>query len=221
MRYEVEGLTVRAENAAQSADKPNAHVLSWIEVLDHDGRILDYGCGKLRYTIPLAGRTRQVVGVDSAVQLDRAQVVGGCETTVRRYVAEHLENVTVVGQDEPRWRDGPGFDAALCANVLSAIPDRAVRVGVLRDIGASLGPDGRLLACTQYRHSSFAGYAESDRARRYGDGWLIVDARNPAFAHFYGLIDKESLVAHCADAGLRVVRAWVNGKSAYVEAASS
>lgn len=183
--------------------------------LDETTRVLDYGCGKLRYTIPLARRVATVCAVDSEYQLARSQAIGGQTTTVREY-ASHLSNVVVMTPEEC-LSSSIVCDYVLCANVLSAIPDLDARTEVLAAAAGRLSSHGRGLVCTQYRHSSFAEYANCDRARRYADGYLIRDKSHGTSASFYGMIDRPSLVAHVERAGLRVTRSYVHDKSAYVE----
>ena len=76
MRYVVRGLEIRTENAAKPIGRASRWVLKWIEGLPSNAVALDYGCGNLRYTVPLAERVRSVYAVDSEYQVRRVQKLG-------------------------------------------------------------------------------------------------------------------------------------------------
>ena len=219
MHYHVLGKTIRSERAAKSWRQPSAHVLAWIAALPRSFVALDYGCGKLRYTIPLASRVKSVQAVDSALQLKRLQCVGGYQTTVSAYVAKHLPNARALDVDSEAWRRRR-YDAVLCTNVLSAIPTAGARMRVLNSIGDVLKPRGRVLLSTQYRNEYFRRYRDVEGAERCLDGWLVPCPAEPNAATFYGLIDRYALTALADSAGLGVIQSYHRGESAYVVAES-
>src|SRR2546427_92673 len=104
MRYRVRGFTVRSENAAKPVTQPNPYVLKWIRELPQSASVLDFGCGKLRYTIPLADRVRHVTAVDSAVQLCRQQLLNGVRTNIKEYARSYLANARAVAVADPQWQ---------------------------------------------------------------------------------------------------------------------
>lgn len=210
MRYKVQGELIKTENCAKPCAQASTWVLSWIRSLPQKAVALDFGCGKLRYTIPLAKHLRAVFAVDSSYQLFRRQTINGRYATVQEYVKQRLPNVYVSPVQSRRWRHT--FDVILCANVLSTIPDRKVRQRVLRCLGNRLKLNGTILVCVQFRNSHFAGWKHNSRARRYKDGWLVKNAKG---ASFYGIIPPQKLIKACKDAGLKVISGGSHGESAF------
>lgn len=203
MHYKLKGLTIRAENAAQAPSRAGRKVLQWIEALPAEARVLDYGCGKLRYTLPLSKRVREVLAVDSEIQITRVQKVGGERTSLVHYAQRNLQNVRIGTPESVNW-DRPQFDAALLANVLSAVPVKAERRRILSRIRSALRPGGELMICTQFANSTCDSYPDNPRAERYLDGWLVRQPSGNA-ASFYAMLRPAALEKLCRDAALIVV----------------
>ncbi len=214
MHYRIRGRTVRSENAAKPVCQPSKWVLKWINSLADSFRALDYGCGKLRYTVPLSKCVASVYAVDSAIQIGRTQKIAGLRTSISEYVRHHLPNVRVHTVAQSGWKRSR-YDAALCANVLSAIPVRAARLGVLSAIRGVLKRTGQLLVCTQFRNTYFTSCLRNPRAICCNDGWLVDGARGTAF---YAVLPPDTLRKLCLRAGLTVKEEYVRGESAYVVA---
>lgn len=214
MRYRIQGELVRTENCAKPYSQASTWVLAWIHSLPNTAVALDFGCGKLRYTIPLAKQLRSVVAVDSSHQILRRQAINGRYTTVKAYAKRFLSNARVCAVESERWQRT--FDVILCANVLSAIPDRKVRQRVLRRLACRLKTKGKMLVCVQFRNSHFEGWKHNSRARPYKDGWLVKNGRRTSF---YGIIPPQSLINACKDANLTVISSGSHGESAFVIAA--
>lgn len=212
MRYRVRGLTVRSENAAKPITQPNKHVLRWIRGLPKQVAVLDVGCGKLRYTVPIAARVRKVVAIDSTLQLTRIQMVAGARTTVKDYAKAHLANVRVTSATDHTWRQCK-YDYVLCANVLSAIPNQRTRVVLLKDLKNVLKAAGVVLIVVQFRNTYFRDFRKNPNAIPHHDGWLV---RQGSFASFYGLISPGQVARLSRSAGLRIVRSSVHGESAFI-----
>ena len=217
MRYTVRGLEIRSENAAKPASSAGRWMLDWIRTLPRKTTALDLGCGKLRYTIPLAKHISSVTAVDSKVQLDRKQLLFGKVRSVREYVSTTLRNVQISALEDPAWRHRR-YQIVLCTNVLSAVPCRKSRKAILRAAAACLAPRGRLLITTQYRNSHFDGWKATRSAVRYLDGFLVQGKRG---ASFYGLLDAATLAKLCRASGLRILRAAHVKELAYVFAERS
>lgn len=214
MRYNIQGALIKTENCAKPCAQASKWVLSWIRTLPQGAVALDFGCGKLRYTIPLAKRLRTVFAIDSSYQIFRSQTVNGRHTSVEEYAKTHLPNVYVCPVESERWRRA--FDVILCANVLSTIPERKVRQRVLRCLARRLKAKGILLVCVQFRNSHFLGWKHNSRARQYKDGWLVKNARGTSF---YGIIPPRNLIRFCKEANLNVISGGSHGESAFVIAA--
>jgi len=202
MRYSVKRYEIRSENAAKPTSTPAQWLLDWIDKLSPESRVLDLGCGKLRYTKPLSQQVKSVVAVDSKQQVDRSQTIDGEKNvSVRQYVNEYFPNVQVCALDESRWRRWR-YDRILVAYVLSAIPFPAVRKDVLRaarDVLKQRG--GELLIATTFANSRFRDWERTGRGERYRDGFLI---RSQAGTSFYGLIPLEKLRRYCRDVELDI-----------------
>ena len=212
MRYSVRGNEVRSENAAKPACSAGAWLLNWITQLDSRDTALDLGCGKLRYTVPLAIALRSVTAVDSSAQLDRTQKLFGIQTSIREYAAEYLPNVRVCALEETDWRREQ-FGVVLCSNVLSAIPSRSIRNQVVRTAYQRLANGGVFLLTTQYKNSHFAAWGSNPRASRYCDGFLVKTTHGVSF---YALLDSTALVTLCRSSGLTIIEAGHAKEIAYV-----
>ena len=212
MRYNIRGLEIRSENAAKPAHRAGAWILAWIRSLNKGYTGLDLGCGKLRYTAPLARAIVSVTAVDSTIQLDRRQTLFGVQTSVREHVATFLPNVRLCTIEDEHWKKDR-FDVILCSNVLSAIPSRSVRKQVVSNAYQSLAGGGTFLLTTQFRNSHFTGWASNQRASRYCDGFLV---RAKGGASFYGLLDAVALSEVCRSSGFSIIGAGHVNDLAYV-----
>lgn len=212
MHYEIEGALIKTENAAKPISQASKHLLNWIDCLRSNLVVLDYGCGKFRYTIPLARRVSSVYAVDSMCQIEREQMIAGVRTTLRNYAKRHAKNVCVCDVESDKWRRRR-YGVILCANVLSAIPIRKQRQYVLKQLNTVLRQSGQLLVTTQYRNTHFNSYERSPDVRRYLDGWL-GKSRQGNF--FYGVIPPHELERLCVRAGFNVLKSGSKGETAYV-----
>ena len=212
MRYLVRGCEIRSENAAKPTSQTGDWLLKWIKDLCPQSDGLDLGCGKLRYTIPMSKRIRSVTAVDSRVQVDREQVISGERSTVRRYVARHLQNVCVNAVEDKQWQE-VRFDVVLCSNVLSAIPVREVRNELVLSAHRGLKRHGIFLLTTQFRNSYFSAWLTDSRVTKYCDGFLVKGAKG---ASFYALLDSRALVTICRRAGFSIIRSGHSKEVAFV-----
>lgn len=214
MRYHVKGRVIRSENAAKPATQACKWVLSYIRRLPRNSTGLDYGCGKLRYTIPLARRIKKVFAVDSHVQVSRLQKIKGRLSTIPQYASQRLPNVVICTVGQANWR-ATRYDVALVLNVLSAIPVYRVRIDILRTVWGLVRPGGSMLAVTQFWSSYFRRWERSPSAVEHLDGWLV---KSRAGDSFYGLIDLKSLERHCRQAGVNIAETGYcrSGESAYL-----
>jgi SAM-dependent methyltransferase len=215
VRYCLRGLEIRSENAAKPIGRAALWVCQWISRLPLTLKVLDYGCGKLRYTIPLSKRVRSVIAVDSQVQISRQQVVAGRQTTIPAYALDRLGNVQVVGVESFSLASWAALraDLAVCCNVLSAIPVLAERNRVLRRLALAVAPGGYCLFVTQFKNTYFDSYAKRPGAQALLDGWLVPFGLG---ASFYGVIPPKELAGLVASAGFSVVEEGSIGESAFV-----
>ena len=191
--------------------------MNLINELPTSFRALDLGCGKLRYSLVLARRVKQVIAVDSPNQVDRIQKIGHeANVTLRQYVDRRCKNVEVYSTDQRTWKRYR-YDFVLLANVLSAIPTKRSRIQLLmqaRDVMKRRG--GHLLIVTNFSNSRFRDWELNDRAIRYGDGWLLEGSRGNSF---FGMIPLNRLKAYVREVGLTVLSSGTHrSEVAYVEA---
>ncbi len=212
MRYKVLGREIRSENAAKPASSASRWVLKWIRGLSSGARGLDIGCGKLRYTIPLARQILSVTAVDSAVQVNRKQKLKGKVCSVREYARRALPNVRVCAFGESLWRS-ERYDVVICTNVLSAIPCRRTRKQLIKRALRSLNPGGTLLVTTQFKNSHYSSWKTSPNAKPYMDGFIVESRQRTSF---YGLIDARALTRLCRSSGFDVVDSGHVRELAYV-----
>ena len=212
MHYEVDGFTIRSENAARSMAQPSGVLIRWIASQQTANHALDYGCGKLRYSGALAQRCKNLTLVDSKVQLNRVQKLGDETTTVYEYAASHWPHARVLAVEEFE-QDSQLYDLVLCANVLSAIPNVEIRSHVLSLLAEALKPGGTCLFVAQYRNSYFKEVAASPRAIPHLDGWLVT---TPGRNAYFGILSKDKLESLASSHGHELVKSWVKEGSAYV-----
>jgi SAM-dependent methyltransferase len=212
MRYKVGPLEIRSENAAKPLSQAAQPLVKWLRRSSHVSLALDYGCGKLRYSGHLAKKCRRLTLVDSRIQLDRVQMVAGRRATVREFAKRKWPNCKVLSVEE---FDAPRstYDFILCANVLSAIPDKSVLSQVLGRLSRSLKPRGLCLFVSQYRNSDFRKMAASKNARPHLYGWILVTKRG---AFYYGVLDVGRVKELIERRGFLITESWTEGESAYV-----
>jgi SAM-dependent methyltransferase len=217
MRYLVKGNEIRSENAAKPPSAAGKWLLGWIRQLPSNAEGLDLGCGKLRYTIPLSRRIASVTAVDSEIQLTRQQKIGSRVCSIGEYVARHLPNVKVYPSDDLKWQKRR-YDVILCSNVLSAIPLRGTRMGLLKSAYKCLRRDGVFLVTSQFRNSHFSAWKSHPNAEIYLDGYLVHSSKRTSF---YGLLDARSLRRLCVIAGFDIIESGHTKETAYVLARRS
>ncbi len=217
MRYTVRGLEIRSENAAKPASSAGHWVLKWIRSLPTDATCLDLGCGKLRYTVPLAKRLACVTAVDSSIQVERKQFLFGKRCSVREYASGRLPNVAIYCVNQRSWRRRR-YKFILCSNVLSAVPCHKTRKAILCLAFSCLAREGKLLLTTQYRNSHFDKWKHEAHASRYMDGFVV---KRRGRATFYGMLDATALSLLCKKSGFTIVDKGHVKELAYVLASKS
>jgi hypothetical protein len=213
MRYRLRelGLEVRSEYAAKPTGATSGFLLNWIANQSRVPLAIDYGCGRLRYSIPLCSIADRVMCVDSKEQLEKVQIINGTRTTIVEYAksAAQLHAMNIAEFDGARFK----AKLIICINVLSAIPHKSERCRAIQRIASSLASTGICLFSVQHRNSDFDRVQSNGRARPYKDGYVINIGRR---ASFYGLLDREYISKMVVAAGLKLHAAFINGQSTYV-----
>lgn len=212
MHYNINNCIIKSENAALSSKQKNSQIVQFINNLEFCKSILDYGCGKCRYSELLSKKTNSLTLIDSEIQISRTQIIHNERTTVCEYAADHLNEAKVFSIEKIDQIEEK-FDFILCSNVLSAIPNKEYRVNVLKNINKLLSVNGKALVSVQYRNSYFNSYATNPNATKNYDGWLIKKGDSYSF---YGLIKPDSLIGLCENTGLVVEKKILKDGSVFL-----
>ena len=197
MHYRINNILVESDLAAKPTCQINKKMIEIIDNLPKDISVLDYGCGKLRYSIPLSKHVHDVVAIDSSFQVDKKQKRAGLCISPRDY---NCKNLLVDSIESMTWANRK-YDVVFCVNVLSAIPFDLEREIVIQNAKNVLKPNGYMLLVVQYRNSYFTGYRSRDDTIRFNDGWLIK-RKNNKYA-FYGMPSEEKVINMCKDVGFK------------------
>lgn len=214
MRYKASGFVIRSENAAKPASHASGYVIDLLQDIGSASHSLDYGCGKLRYSVHLKQLAKKLTIVASETQLSRTQVVCGQTTTIRDFVTAKWPNVRVINHLDIR-NDRARYGFILCANVLSAVPHVRTRKSIMRLLANRLSARGRALFICQYTNSYFCKQMSDSSVKKIADGFI---KGHPENASFYGLIKPNELRQLVVGAGMTIEKAWIHDQSGYVVA---
>lgn len=212
MHYQINDFLIKSENAALSTKQTNKIILAHINELPKNIVVMDYGCGKCRYSKQLNAHAKKTVLLDSAVQISRTQMIHEERLSVIDYAKKHLSNAYVYSIEEYDF-DKDEFDFILCSNVLSAIPLVDERKKVLRNIKKLLKSTGTALISVQYSNSYFKTYSQNTGAIKHEDGWIIKRGNSYSF---YGIILPNELIELCENVGMEVVKVIKHDGSIYL-----
>ncbi|WP_417660665.1 class I SAM-dependent methyltransferase [Pseudomonas sp.] len=211
MRYVIGGAEIRTENAAKPSSQKSSSVDDYIGSLDNAPSILDFGCGKLRYSDTLVSAASKVTFVDSAVQLSRKQVIREEKTTVEKYVEANYPGCNTVSYEKLNEHNSK-YDVITCTNVLSAIPCKETISDVMNHIFRLLKKDGLAIFVNQHRSSYFKRYESGERLLY---GFLHS---GPKGTSYYGVFDRTAIEQLLTEHGYRVIRTWCVGETTFSEA---
>lgn len=211
MHYTVDSHVIESELAAKSYKQPNKHILKYITQLPKYKKILDYGCGRLRYEIPLSKHADEIFAVDSEEQVSR---INEFEQT-SDIVSQCSCNVNLCSLGSSNWKKQK-YDLVFCTNVLSAIPFEEERIELLKNAKKVLNKSGYIFISVQYRNSYFSKYAHREDAFAYQDGWMIK--RTSEKCYFYALLKVGYIVSLCKKAGFTKCNVKKKDSSCFIEA---
>lgn len=212
MRYLIKKVEIRSENAAKPTHLPARWLKEHISN-DISGDVaVDYGCGKLRYTVILAKKFRKVYALDSKVQIEREQVINGERISILEYSQKPKSNIVPIILNDIDAK-ALKADFVLCANVLSAIPFPPVRRGVLNNIRPMLKQGGKALFSVQYSNSYFTEKLADPMVLKYRDGFMIEKQGRWSF---YGIIAPNRLRRMVGNAGFEVINEKHNEGVVYI-----
>ena len=209
LNYKINGITIRSENAAKPHTMPSSYLCNYIKGSIKNGRALDFGCGKLRYSEQLVNKFETVTFLDSRKQLERVQIIRGVRTTIPEYVTNNYKNANVV-PFESIDKITSHYDFILCANVLSAIPCKSTIYKIISAVRELLKSDGEAMIVNQYKSSYFKKY---ESGIKHLHGYIYQNSRN---ASYYGLLDENVVSKICLDNNLEIIKSWSKAGSSYV-----
>jgi 2-polyprenyl-3-methyl-5-hydroxy-6-metoxy-1,4-benzoquinol methylase len=211
MRYNVNEITIKSENAAKPHTQTSKAVLSYLLAKKNVGKVLDFGCGKLRYSETLNEISSSVTYVDSRVQLTRHQVIKDQKTSVINYVNENYKGSAVVPYEEIDSHNHR-YQLITCTNVISAIPCQYTLKKVLVTINNLLDNDGMVVFVNQHRSSYFKRFLNGQK-RLFG--YVYKGKRGYSY---YGIITPEVMRGLLEINDFTVLKSWNVGESNFVEA---
>lgn len=203
MNYKIEGHNIKSHNAAKPHTQPSKQVIEELNRITEAGKILDLGCGKLRYSEYLYKLSKSIYFSDSRVQLERLQVIKGSRCSVHDYVAQNYPSSKCVAIEDIQSVDET-FNLIFCSNVLSAIPCEAALDETMSAIHKLLSDSGRALIVNQHRSSYFKKF---EMGSPHLHGYLYKGRRGSSY---YGIIDKSTIESLSRKHGFSV-EAFVRG----------
>ncbi|GAB2188985.1 class I SAM-dependent methyltransferase [Sessilibacter sp. MAH1] len=211
MRYIIKNTEIRYENAAKPHTQKSKPVNDYLETISGRPSILDYGCGKLRYSDTLVKVASEVTFVDSEIQIGREQVIRGEITSVRKYVKKNYAGCKTVAAEKLETHK-KRYDIVTCTNVLSAIPCDIALEDALRRIRELLKENGYAFFVNQHRSSYFKKYT---LGKKWLYGYLYSGKRCDSY---YGILDRERIECLLKENYYSIRRTWVIGESTFTEA---
>jgi 2-polyprenyl-3-methyl-5-hydroxy-6-metoxy-1,4-benzoquinol methylase len=211
MHYHVDGQLIKSENTAKPYTQPSKAVLEYLCSQKRVKNILDFGCGKLRYSHAIVSLCDRATFVDSRVQLFRSQMVRNEKTTVAEYIINNYRNCQTVAFED-LGKHHFRYDFITCINVLSAIPCENTLYELLGHAQRLLHEKGKAVFINQHRNSYFKKF-NSGKNHLYG---YVYNGNHRV--SYYGILGPEVTKNLLNETGFSVVRAWCVGESTFIEA---
>jgi hypothetical protein len=147
-------------------------VTTWMKE-HHYTRILDFGAGALRHTIPLLRTGFEVTAVEYKNAFERPVAAG------KRLSAKRFKHFSDLVWPHDFLKSKEKYDVVLLAFVLQTIPEKKERDAILYEIAKRLDRDGpRRL----YYASRFGDKLPSDKPHAFKDGWIRkLDQKHQTF----------------------------------------
>lgn len=210
MQYKINGTIIKSENSAKPTYSPSKDMLALLEnYVSKDDELLDFGCGKLRYAIPLSTKVKKVYGVDSYEQINRHIKVNKEKTSVLE-ISKKFHNIILFDAAMEDWKKRK-YDIILLSHVLSSIPDDDDRLNIINSLASVMHEKSILITCTNHRGSIFKKWANSPNIEKYNNGFFI---KEPSPSYF-GIIDKKILSSYFTDDVFEIVKLFIREDNTY------
>lgn len=85
MHYEIDNCIIKSRKCSIIIFSTKSNIVKFINELPYCDKMLDYGCGKCRYSPLLNDRCKKLYLADSQIQLKRTQTIFGNKTSVEEY----------------------------------------------------------------------------------------------------------------------------------------
>ena len=210
MHYKINDTLIKSENAAKPTFTPSKDMLfllkKYIKKSDH---VLDYGCGKLRYTIPISKMAKIVHGVDSNEQIYRPIKLRGKTISIYN-LAKKYKNIVLHAISKKEWQKFK-YDKILLSHVLSAVPHEKDRFKIACALHGVMHAESILIACTNHRMSYFKKWDISPRVEKYNDGYFIKEP----IPSYFGIINKVKLAGYFEQSGFEILQLFIKEDNTY------
>lgn len=206
-------LNIDSSRTAKSYLQQSCRVVDFIRSFEFVDSILDYGCGKLRYSLELRDKCDNLSLLDSNVQLNRVQMIHNTKISVKEYISKNYPDIKIISTDEICNVEDK-FNIIFCSNVLSAIPDYKIRSNLLYQIYSKLKDDGKAYFITQYTNSFYSKLSKRDNVIQHLDGFI---SKNGSKSTYYGILGKDKLTELLEKHGFNVIKVWNVDQSTYAE----
>lgn len=213
MRYLVNGTFIRSENAAKPHTQKSKSVEDYLLCSGRTQSILDFGCGKLRYSDTLMKIATCVTFVDSEIQLSRTQMIRGEKTSVTDFVSKNYPHCKTVPFEQIHEHQEQ-YNLITCTNVLSAIPCPQTLSNVISNIKKLLSRDGVAVFINQHRSSYFKKF---ETGKKHLNGYIYNNQKSTTY---YGIFNKTITQELLLDHDFEIIKSWCVGESTFVEARS-
>lgn len=186
MHYKINDHEIKSHNAAKPHTLGSKEVINELKNICTKGPIMDFGCGKLRYSDHLIRLSSSVFFVDSRIQIERHQKIKDTHCSVKEYVAENYPSSKCSAVEDIRELEDK-FEFIFCSNVLSAIPCEKTLDATMSSIHNLLSDTGKALIVNQHRSSYFKKF---EQGKRHLHGYLYKGNKGSSY---YGIIDKPTI----------------------------
>jgi 2-polyprenyl-3-methyl-5-hydroxy-6-metoxy-1,4-benzoquinol methylase len=216
MKYQIKNnIEIDSSKTAKSYLQQSSRVVELINDFDSVEKIMDYGCGKMRYSLLLKEKCDNLTIVDSELQLTKIQMIHGERTSIKEYIKRKGNDIKALNIEETLVHQSK-YDIIFCSNVLSAIPDEKSRTELLTTIRNLLKKDGKAYFITQYTNSFYCNIKNKEGVFEHLDG--VVSSKRGK-ATYYGIIGKSKLKEMLEIHNFKINRIWNRDQSTYAEVA--